>query len=83
MTNGVMLSLSKYDHLTQNTMLSKFSVAIAAGSHLFTFRTQQLSPSSAMVLHLRGCGRVASRRVKYMAPFTFVEGAFLRAVDIY
>ncbi len=41
-----------------------FSVAIATGSHLFPFRTQQLSPSTSMVLLGRPCGRVESCRVK-------------------
>ena len=35
-------------------------VVIAMGSHLFPFRTEQLSPSTPMVLQL-ACGRVGSR----------------------
>ena len=37
-----------------------FQVAIAAGFHLFPFRTEKLSPLAPMVLHTRG--RVGSRR---------------------
>ena len=39
---------------------SIFQVAMAAGFHLFPFRTEKLSPPAPMVLHTRG--RVGSRR---------------------
>src|SRR5580765_1556745 len=38
------------------------SVVIARGTHLFPFRTEQLSPSAPMVLGSKGPGRVGRRR---------------------
>lgn len=35
-------------------MSALFQAAIAPGSHLFPFRTEQLSPVAPMVLHTRG-----------------------------
>src|SRR5262245_22636037 len=40
----------------------RFSVVIARGTHLFPFRTEQLSPSAPMVLGPHGPGRVGRRR---------------------
>ena len=40
-----------------------FSAVIAEGSHLFPFRTEQLSPPAPMVLQGQPCGRVGRRRI--------------------
>src|SRR3990170_579616 len=40
---------------------------IAAGIHLFPFRTEQLSPSAPMVLGAQAPGRVGRRRVFHRA----------------
>ena len=42
--------------------LATFRWLIARGSHLFPFRTEQLSPSAPMVLGSKGPGRVGRRR---------------------
>ena len=39
-----------YELCIMNYALSDFQVVTAAGSHLFPFRTEKLSPSSPMVL---------------------------------
>ena len=41
----------------------RISVAMAAGTHPFPFRTRQLSPPAPMVLGLRNPGRVGRRRI--------------------
>src|SRR3954466_12806981 len=51
----------------QRARSRRFSVVIARGSHLFPFRTEQLSPSAPMVLGPRGPGRVGRRRFIYTA----------------
>src|SRR5580765_4572347 len=42
---------------------SQFPVVIAAGVHLFPFRTEQLSPPAPMVLGGQPPGRVGRRRI--------------------
>src|SRR3954465_1601696 len=44
---------------------SQFPVVIAAGVHLFPFRTEQLSPPAPMVLGGQPPGRVGRRRIKF------------------
>ena len=51
-------------------MSALFEAAIAPGSHLFPFRTEQLSPVAPMVLHTRG--RVGRRH------FNYISGGFLK-----
>ena len=51
-------------------MSALFQAAIAPGSHLFPFRTEQLSPVAPMVLHTRG--RVGRRH------FNYISGGFLK-----
>lgn len=48
-------------HCPQNP--SQFPVVIAAGVHLFPFRTEQLSPPAPMVLGGQPPGRVGRRRI--------------------
>ena len=42
---------------------SGFAVAMAQARRPVPFRTRKLRPGTAMVLHSRGCGRVARRRI--------------------
>src|SRR5215813_9336998 len=44
------------------------SAVIAAGVHLFPFRTEQLSPPAPMVLGAQAPGRVGRRRIILKAP---------------
>lgn len=47
--------------LQQNSKTFLERVTIAAGIHLFPFRTEKLSPPAPMVLQGRPCGRVGRR----------------------
>src|SRR3954470_12783220 len=53
------------------------SAVIAAGVHLFPFRTEKLSPLAPMVLGGQPPGRVGSRRFlerpRFARPFVFVR----------
>ena len=71
---------------------SGFAVVMAQVRRPVPFRTRKLRPGTAMVLHSRGCGRVARRRILSLgvpvernAPgtpifFLFAWGVFLRPV---
>src|SRR5436190_23097871 len=58
---------------------SQFPVVIAAGAHLFPFRTEQLSPPAPMVLGGQPPGRVGRRRIslkgRFERPFAFFYAA--------
>ena len=43
----------------------RFAAAMAQERRPVPFRTRKLRPSTAMVLHSRGCGRVARRRIEF------------------
>ena len=73
-----------------------FAVAMAQVRRPVPFRTRKLRPGTAMVLHSRGCGRVARRRIQLSGPsgrvpwgipgrslFLFAQGVFLRPVGDY
>ena len=45
-----------------------FAVAMAQVRRPVPFRTRKLRPGTAMVLHSRGCGRVARRRIQLSGP---------------
>ena len=47
---------------------SGFAVVMAQVSRPVPFRTRKLRPGTAMVLHSRGCGRVARRRIQLSGP---------------
>ncbi len=48
---------------------SRFAAVRAWGRRPVPFRTRKLRPSTAMVLHSTGCGRVARRRItRWMDP---------------
>ena len=47
---------------------SGFAVAMAQVRRPVPFRTRKLRPGTAMVLHSRGCGRVARRRIQLSGP---------------
>ena len=47
---------------------SGFAVVMAQVRRPVPFRTRKLRPGTAMVLHSRGCGRVARRRVQLSGP---------------
>ena len=61
---------------------SGFAVVMAQVRRPVPFRTRKLRPGTAMVLHSRGCGRVARRRIQRWTfwsspPGGFPEGLFL------
>ena len=61
---------------------SGFAVVMAQVRRPVPFRTRKLRPGTAMVLHSRGCGRVARRRIQLSGPSGrvpagFPEGLFL------
>ncbi len=72
-----------------------FAVVMAQVRRPVPFRTRKLRPGTAMVLHSRGCGRVARRRIQrwtfWSSPpgdsrkvfFCFAWGVFLRPVGDY
>ena len=73
-----------------------FAVVMAQVRRPVPFRTRKLRPGTAMVLHSRGCGRVARRRILSLdllveSPrgfpegpfFLFAQGVFLRPVGDY
>ena len=72
-----------------------FAVVMAQVRRPVPFRTRKLRPGTAMVLHSRGCGRVARRRIQrrtfWSSPlgdsrkvfFLFAQGVFLRPVGDY
>ena len=73
-----------------------FAVVMAQVRRPVPFRTRKLRPGTAMVLHSRGCGRVARRRIQLSGPsgrvpygipgrslFLFAQGVFLRPVGDY
>ena len=70
-----------------------FAVVMAQVRRPVPFRTRKLRPGTAMVLHSRGCGRVARRRILSLGvpvelrlrepPFLFAWGVFLRPVGDY
>ena len=75
---------------------SGFAVVMAQVRRPVPFRTRKLRPGTAMVLHSRGCGRVARRRIQLSGPsgrvpcgipgrslFVFAWGDFLRLVGDY
>ena len=75
---------------------SGFAVVMAQVRRPVPFRTRKLRPGTAMVLHSRGCGRVARRRIQLSGPsgrvpwgipgrslFLFAQGVFLRPVGDY
>ena len=72
---------------------SGFAVVMAQVRRPVPFRTRKLRPGTAMVLHSRGCGRVARRRILSLGvpvelrlrepPFLFAWGVFLRPVGDY
>ena len=47
---------------------SGFAVVMAQVRRPVPFRTRKLRPGTAMVLHSRGCGRVAHRRIQLSGP---------------
>ena len=47
---------------------SGFAVVMAQVRRPVPFRTRKLRPGTAMVLHSRGCGRVARRRIQLSGP---------------
>ena len=75
---------------------SGFAVVMAQVRRPVPFRTRKLRPGTAMVLHSRGCGRVARRRILSLdllvespwgipgrSLFLFAQGVFLRPVGDY
>ena len=64
-----------------------FAVVMAQVRRPVPFRTRKLRPGTAMVLHSRGCGRVARRRIQLSGPSGrvpqgFPEGLFLFRVGV-
>ena len=67
---------------------SGFAVVMAQVRRPVPFRTRKLRPGTAMVLHSRGCGRVARRRILSLdllveSPTGFPEGLFLFAQGVF
>ena len=71
---------------------SGFAVVMAQVRRPVPFRTRKLRPGTAMVLHSRGCGRVARRRIHMLGvpvelrlrepPFLFFFRIFLAFTDL-
>ena len=71
---------------------SGFAVVMAQVRRPVPFRTRKLRPGTAMVLHSRGCGRVARRRILSLGvpvelrlrepPFCFSSGFFRAFTDL-
>ena len=71
---------------------SGFAVVMAQVRRPVPFRTRKLRPGTAMVLHSRGCGRVARRRILSLGvpvelrlrepPFCFSSGFFQAFTDL-
>ncbi len=69
-----------------------FAVVMAQVRRPVPFRTRKLRPGTAMVLHSRGCGRVARRRIHMLGvpvelrlrepPFCFSSGFFRDFTDL-
>ena len=69
-----------------------FAVVMAQVRRPVPFRTRKLRPGTAMVLHSRGCGRVARRRIHMLGvpvelrlrepPFCFSSGFFRAFTDL-
>ena len=69
-----------------------FAVVMAQVRRPVPFRTRKLRPGTAMVLHSRGCGRVARRRILSLGvpvelrlrepPFCFSSGFFQAFTDL-
>ena len=69
-----------------------FAVVMAQVRRPVPFRTRKLRPGTAMVLHSRGCGRVARRRILSLGvpvelrlrepPFCFSSGFFRAFTDL-
>src|SRR6059036_2086406 len=57
------MSLWSFEGAVVSAFPSQFPVVIAAGVHLFPFRTEQLSPPAPMVLGGQPPGRVGRRRI--------------------
>ena len=53
-----------------------FPAIVAEGQHLFSYRTQQLSPLAPMILHWRRCGKVGRRRDLLKPPGGYTPGGF-------
>src|SRR2546422_5940247 len=52
----------------RDTARPRISAVIAAGVHLFPFRTEKLSPPAPMVLGGQPPGRVGRRRINFAEP---------------
>src|SRR5437660_4312216 len=69
------MSLWSFEGAVVSAFPSQFPVVIAAGVHLFPFRTEQLSPPAPMVLGGQPPGRVGRRRLLWKGRR---KAAFLR-----
>ena len=67
-TTGIVVGSVAGRRFFRLAVQSGFAVVMAQVRRPVPFRTRKLRPGTAMVLHSRGCGRVARRRIQLSGP---------------